>query len=625
MFNNTSDNFYFNDPNKNDYINYISSKINYGDYLGKTQENFTNIFSPSINKYNNLNVLELSSLNNNVNFNPQYQVKVKKLSQTSNIEVITFNSGRKTLILDLDETLVHSSTKKGFPNKKNIILNLKIKNIKYKIFVIIRPFFEKFLYEMSHCYDLYIFTASISNYAKPLIEIIDKNKVIIQVLTRDNCLKVKGVPLKDLSIFNKDLKDIIIIDNNPVSYALHKNNGIPILTWIDNPNDNELLKLIPILKYMSKVKDVRPIINKILNESKNEIDFLKVNALLKNVNNLKQLNKKAFITNKIKDLNNSNENLINNTNIIKNNSSNKENNSNNSIKSKPIHINKIKNFIKNNNNIINLKLNKLNILKKLKLNTIANASSKSQRNPIDENLSQKFNAKPKVYNITIENISNIQNKIHIYSSTDINENEKEPINSIKKNNFPKKEINKKNKLNNSSAFHKNKITINKNLMKKFQSNKYRLLKKPLNLNLDKIKKIEKKTLEKEKTNDCPLDNINSNIEKDLRKKLIKEKNLVNENYPNTFRGENENSNILINSYMTMTEQDKDNTLFNSISKINTVFNSNQKMDKIRQISELNEEFIPVKKNRIIVMKILKKPNKKKESDSFVNNTYEDKL
>ena len=622
MFNNTSDNFYFNDPNKNDYINYISSKINYGDYLGKTQENFTNIFSPSIN---NINVLELSSLNNNVNFNPQYQVKVKKLSQTSNIEVITFNSGRKTLILDLDETLVHSSTKKGFPNKKNIILNLKIKNIKYKIFVIIRPFFEKFLYEMSHCYDLYIFTASISNYAKPLIEIIDKNKVIIQVLTRDNCLKVKGVPLKDLSIFNKDLKDIIIIDNNPVSYALHKNNGIPILTWIDNPNDNELLKLIPILKYMSKVKDVRPIINKILNESKNEIDFLKVNALLKNVNNLKQLNKKAFITNKIKDLNNSNENLISNTNIIKNNSSNKENNSNNSIKSKPIHINKIKNFIKNNNNIINSKLNKLNILKKLKLNTIANASSKSQRNPIDENLSQKFNAKPKVYNITIENISNIQNKIHIYSSTDINENEKEPIDSIKKNNFPKREIMKKNKLNNSSAFHKNKITINKNLMKKFQSNKYRLLKKPLNLNLDKIKKNEKKTLEKEKTNDCPLDNINSNIEKDLRKKLIKEKNLINENYPNTFRGENENSNILINSYMTMTEPDKDNTLFNSISKINTVFNSNQKMDKIRQISELNEEFIPVKKNRIIVMKILKKPNKKKEIDSFVNNTYEDKL
>ena len=621
MWNNTDDYFYNREHYKNYSTNYINTENNYEKYW-KNQEIDKNIFSPNMN---NLNVLELSSLNNTFNFKSQNGIEVTKLTQTSNKNVITLNSGKKILILDLDETLVHSSTKSPFPNKKNIILNMNLKNMKYKIYVIIRPFFEKFLEEMSLYYDLYIFTASMPHYSKSLIKILDKNKVIIQVLNKEHCLNIKGLPFKDLSIFNKDLKDIIIIDNNPVSYALHKNNGIPILTWIDNPNDNELLKLIPILKYMSKVKDVRPIINKILNKSKNEIDFLKVNALLKNVNNLKQLNKKAFITNKIKDLNNSNENLINNTNIIKNNSSNKENNSNNSIKSKPIHINKIKNFIKNNNNIINLKLNKLNILKKLKLNTIANASSKSQRNPIDENLSQKFNAKPKVYNITIENISNIQNKIHIYSSTDINENEKEPINSIKKNNFPKKEINKKNKLNNCSAFHKNKITINKNLMKKFQSNKYRLLKKPLNLNLDKIKKNEKKTLEKEKTNDCPLDNINSNIEKDLRKKLIKEKNLVNENYPNTFRGENENSNILINSYMTMTEPDKDNTLFNSISKINTVFNSNQKMDKIRQISELNEEFIPVKKNRIIVMKILKKPNKKKEIDSFVNNTYEDKL
>jgi Dullard-like phosphatase family protein len=188
-------------------------------------------------------------------------VKVKKLSPIPSQNIISSNTRKKILVLDLDETLVHSSIHNPFPNKRNIIFNMNINNIKYKIYVIIRPFFEKFLYEMSHCYDLYIFTASISNYAKPLIEIIDKNKVIIQVLTRDNCLKVKGVPLKDLSIFNKDLKDIIIIDNNPVSYALHKNNGIPILTWIDNPNDNELLKLIPILKYMSKVKDVRPIIN----------------------------------------------------------------------------------------------------------------------------------------------------------------------------------------------------------------------------------------------------------------------------------------------------------------------------------------------------------------------------
>ena len=167
---------------------------------------------------------------------------------------------------------------------------------------------------MSLCYDLYIFTASMSQYSKSLIEILDKNKVIKQVLSREYCLNIKGVPLKDLSIFNKDLKDIIIIDNNPVSYSLHKNNGIPILTCIDNPKDNELLKLIPILKYLSKVKDVRPIINKILNKSKKKVNFLKVNVILKIDNNLKQINKNKN-TKINKDFNNLNENLIKSPNL----------------------------------------------------------------------------------------------------------------------------------------------------------------------------------------------------------------------------------------------------------------------------------------------------------------------
>ena len=260
----TTGSHYYESLNNN-YMNYINTIGNYEDYLGKTQVFFPNIFSPNLD---NINILGLSSLNNSVDYNSNYGVKVTRLEQTSNKEVITINSGKKALILDLDETLVHSSTKSPFPNKKNIILNMTIKNIKYRIYVIVRPFFEKFLYEMSLCYDLYIFTASMSKYSKALIEILDINKVIKKVLSREYCSIIKGVPIKDLSIFNKDLKDIIIIDNNPVSYTLHKNNGIPILSWIDDPKDEELLKLIPILKYLSKVKDVRPIINKMLNKSK---------------------------------------------------------------------------------------------------------------------------------------------------------------------------------------------------------------------------------------------------------------------------------------------------------------------------------------------------------------------
>ena len=52
---------------------------------------------------------------------------------------------------------------------------------------------------------------------------------------------------------------MIIIDNNPLSYDNNVENGIPILSWYEDTNDKELLKLIPILKYMSNndVIDVR--------------------------------------------------------------------------------------------------------------------------------------------------------------------------------------------------------------------------------------------------------------------------------------------------------------------------------------------------------------------------------
>ena len=261
-------NFNLNYSNK--YLGNIDNKNkeNIKQIQDLTSEDTSYIFSPM---NDNLKILELSSLNDyHTTQNSPSKVKVKKIPFYTNKDMMSANSGKKTLVLDLDETLVHSTTKKAFPNRKNIILHMKIRNINYTIYVILRPFLEVFLHEMSLCYDLYIFTASLSHYSKNLIEIIDKNKVIKQVLNRENCKFIKGLYLKDLSIFKRDLKDIIIIDNNPLSYTLNKNNGIPIPSWIDDPNDKELIKLIPIMKYLSKVTDVRPVINKIINKNKNK-------------------------------------------------------------------------------------------------------------------------------------------------------------------------------------------------------------------------------------------------------------------------------------------------------------------------------------------------------------------
>ena len=70
------------------------------------------------------------------------------------------------------------------------------------------------------------------------------------------------------------------MDNNPSSYITNEDNGIPIKTWYEDLNDNELMKLIPLLKYLSNVDDVRNIIRQIVDKRNNEVDFNAVNKIL---------------------------------------------------------------------------------------------------------------------------------------------------------------------------------------------------------------------------------------------------------------------------------------------------------------------------------------------------------
>lgn len=54
--------------------------------------------------------------------------------------------------------------------------------------------------------------------------------------------------------------DVIIIDNSPLSFAFQPENGLPILSWYDDPEDTKLLELIPVLRLLSAVPDVRPVL-----------------------------------------------------------------------------------------------------------------------------------------------------------------------------------------------------------------------------------------------------------------------------------------------------------------------------------------------------------------------------
>jgi Dullard-like phosphatase family protein len=190
--------------------------------------------------------------------------------------------GRKTLVLDLDETLVHSTftPPRHGERRPDIILNIEWDNGERDyVFVKVRPFAFTFLIKMSKIFEVVIFTASISNYAFPLIRNLDKKKINFPILSRRQCTLLNGCYYKDLSRLGRKMNNVIMLDNSPEAYAWQKENGIPIISWFDDVYDSELKRLVPILERLAQVDDVREYIPKIV--GKHSVNYYEALRALK--------------------------------------------------------------------------------------------------------------------------------------------------------------------------------------------------------------------------------------------------------------------------------------------------------------------------------------------------------
>ena len=64
--------------------------------------------------------------------------------------------------------------------------------------------------------------------------------------------------MKDLRILgNRDLSDVILIDNSVYSFAFQLENGVPIIPFYHDPKDEELFHLITYMQGVVQVEDVR--------------------------------------------------------------------------------------------------------------------------------------------------------------------------------------------------------------------------------------------------------------------------------------------------------------------------------------------------------------------------------
>lgn len=165
-------------------------------------------------------------------------------------------AGKKCLVLDLDETLVHSSFK--YLRSADFVIPVEIDNVTHHVYVIKRPGVDEFLKTVGKLYEVVIFTASVSKYGHPLLDKLDVNHTIHHRLFRDSCYNYQGNYIKNLSQVGRPLLDLIIIDNSPASYIFHPQHLLPISSWFSDTHDNELLDLLPVLEDLAQpiVQDV---------------------------------------------------------------------------------------------------------------------------------------------------------------------------------------------------------------------------------------------------------------------------------------------------------------------------------------------------------------------------------
>lgn len=166
-------------------------------------------------------------------------------------------ANRKTMIFDLDETLVHCCEGSASPD---VVLPItfptgEVVNAGLNI----RPFAQEVLAEANRLFEVIVFTASHQCYADVVLNYLDpSHEWIHHRLYRDNCVSMDGLFIKDLRILaNRRLQDLVIVDNAAYSFAYQLENGIPIISWQDDPYDRELFNLVDYMKVLASAEDVR--------------------------------------------------------------------------------------------------------------------------------------------------------------------------------------------------------------------------------------------------------------------------------------------------------------------------------------------------------------------------------
>jgi len=165
--------------------------------------------------------------------------------------------GKKCIVLDLDETLVHSSFKPV--TECDFVIPVEIEDQVHQVYVSKRPHVDEYMKRCGDLFEVVVFTASLAKYADPVLDLLDIHKVVDWRLFRESCSPFKGSYVKDMCRMGRDITQIMIVDNSPHSYAFNPESAIPCESWFSDRSDRELLDMIPFLEQLADpaVTDIR--------------------------------------------------------------------------------------------------------------------------------------------------------------------------------------------------------------------------------------------------------------------------------------------------------------------------------------------------------------------------------
>ena len=254
---------------KNPFILWPSNGLGKGNENLLIQDKFVNenlITSDTPLKYNKDEIKRTNDYD--ISFELNFSIKMMlelepKVELTIKVTLPPLPSKKKTLILDLDDTIIHSV-------KNEDITNLSCENIcsvnhinigEYTVILfLVRPHLNEFLKTLSQLYEIIIFSAGLEEYVTKMIEKLDPNKrYISKILSRESCIIAKnGYYIKDLTVFsNRRLENLVIVDNMAFCFSKQIHNGIYIPSYNGDENDNELLKIMDFLVSVHNVDDIR--------------------------------------------------------------------------------------------------------------------------------------------------------------------------------------------------------------------------------------------------------------------------------------------------------------------------------------------------------------------------------